>query len=41
VKKIDTLKAFIKFGTKLFHLMKCKTNDGKNEKKRFIWEFLE
>jgi hypothetical protein len=34
VKTIDPLKAHIKFGTKLFHLMKCKTSDGKNEKKR-------
>jgi hypothetical protein len=33
VKTIDTLKAYIKFGTKLFHFMKCKPSDGKNEKK--------
>jgi hypothetical protein len=30
---IDTLKAYIKFVTKLFHLMKCKTSHGKNEEK--------
>ncbi len=33
MKTIDTLKAYIKFGTKLFHLMKCKTSHGKNEEK--------
>jgi len=33
VKKIDTLKAYIKFGTKLFHLMKSKTSHGENEEK--------
>jgi hypothetical protein len=38
VKIIDTLKDYIKFGTKLFHLtwekkVKCETNHGKNEEK--------
>jgi hypothetical protein len=38
MKKINTLKACIKFGTKLFHLIwekkvKCKTCHGKSEKK--------
>jgi hypothetical protein len=38
VKKIDTLKAYIKFETKLVHLtwrkeLKCKTSHGKSEKK--------
>jgi hypothetical protein len=38
VKKIDTLKAYIKSGTKLFHLIgekkvKSKTNHGKSEEK--------
>jgi hypothetical protein len=36
--KIDTLKNYIKFGTKLFHLtwekkVKCETNHGKSEEK--------
>jgi len=38
MKKIDILEAYIKFGTKLFHLtlekkVKCKINHRKNEKK--------
>jgi hypothetical protein len=38
VKTIDTLKAYIKFATKLFHLtcekkVKCKTCHGKSEEK--------
>ncbi len=39
MKKVDTLEAYIKFATKLFHLTsekmaKCKTCHGKNEKKK-------
>jgi hypothetical protein len=38
VKKIDILKAYIKFETKLFHLtwkkkVKCKSSHGENEEK--------
>ncbi len=38
MKKINTLEAYIKFGTKLFHLtwekmVNCKTSHGENEKK--------